>query len=704
MENLNIDVINRKKKLHEEIMDNINKNYLISNFNTNLTQLFKDYKNNLSQKNIYFFFVMKYIYSKKLIHLTRYHGPSKQIYQKKMEMAYIYSLFYIYLKFELFEKINKENNDNKEKKENQINMNKIISIKDFFKLVNYFYISQMINWRQVINILKYLIYQIKEHDNELQTATKVSILSSCLKFFGKIVEEMAKENEKEKEEINKEIKNEFFEDLFEILSDRKNHGNYLYLMRNMVREESIFVLIKLISKKNFFSEENKKYIEDNIIKIFKNNFRKEHINYFYKIFRRILIKFNKFNPNLKSNESNSENYEADFNMIKKDFSFLMKINEILLKVIKEEKDQILNNNCYYCDKGFAFNNKESDKIGFQVKDITYTRKGNNIFCILFSFQLKHSDNEKENKIIFSIVDSNNNEKFTLYNNSDYICLRYFTQKMREINLQKVQYNNIYNFLFYYDKNDINISINNIDISDVLKKSSDFKPAYFKFPDKFKVFVGCPEKTKNQKNEEYSFCGIIYPILLFELNELKKNETYTFLKNVLSKVKNRYYLIAEEYFNEHYNKKNKKDKENLNSEKVMHNYEIYYGLYDDLMKQEKIEKLLKIINNMILYINPYIIVSSFNKKEKVFKDYNIYENDNNKNISYFYEFSTIPSLEQGKIYSFRDFSVVSFFKINNGLNFIILQIETLYNFILILNSKEEYLELSNINYKEFFTQM
>ena len=701
MENLN----NPKKKLHEEIIDNIDKKYLISSFNSNLSQFFKDYKNNLTQKNIYFFFVTKYIHSKKVIHLTKYHGGLlKQIYQKKMNMAYIYCLFYIYLKFELFEKKNKENSNNKEKKESQININKIISIKDFFSLVNYFYINQIIPWREVINILKYLISKIKEHDNELQTATKVSILSSGLKFFGKIVEEMSKESEEEKEEINKEIKNEFFEELFEILSDGKNHGNYLYLMRNMIREESIFVLIKLISKKNFLSENNKKYIEDNIIKIFKNNFRKEHINYFYKIFRRILIKFNKFNPNLKNSELISENYEADFNTIKKDFSFLTKIDEILLKVIKEEKDQILNNNCYYCDKGFAFNNKASDKIGFQVKDITYTRKGNNIFCILFSFQLKHSHNEKENKIIFSIVDSNNNEKFTLYKNSDYICLRYFTQKMREINLQKVQYNNIFNFLLYYDKNDINISINNIDISNVLKKSSDFKPAYFKFPDKFKVFVGCPEKAKNQPNEEYSFCGIIYPILLFELNELKKNETYTFLKNVLSKVKNRYYLIAEEYFKEHYNKKNKKDKENLNAEKVMHNYEIYYGLSDDLMKQEKLEKLLKIINNMILYINPYIIVSSFNKKEKIFKDYNIYEGDNNKNISYFYEFNTIPSLEQGKIYSFRDFSVVSFFKINNGLNFVILQIETLYNFILILNRKEEYLNLSNINYQEFFTQM
>ena len=702
MENLNIDVINRKKESHEEIIDIIDKNYLISNFNSNLSQYFKNYKNKFEKKNIYFYFVFKYINSKSTKQLIKYHSASEQILQNKLEFAYIYSLFYIYLKFELFFKIN---NDNKEKKENQANIDKIISIKDFIDLIEYFYKSKIITWREVINILKYLIYQLKEHDNELLTSIKVSILSIILKFFGKIIKLISKlENEKEKEEINKEIKNNFFEDLFEILSDGKNTGNYLYLMRNMIKEESIFVLVKLISKKNFISDENKKYIEDNIIKIFKNNFRKEHINYFYKKFRKILIKFNKFNPHLTKEKDSEENFETNFNMINKDFSFLKKMNEILIKIINEEREQISNNNCYYCDKGFAFNNKELDKIGFQVKDITYTKKNNNIFCILFSFQLKQSNNDKENKIIFSIVDANNNEKLTLYENGENICLRYFTQKLREINLQKIEYNKIFNFLFYYDKNDINISINNIDMSNILKKATDLKPANFKFPEKFKIFGGCPEKIKNQKNEEYSFYGILYPILLFELNELKKNDTYELIKTTLSNVKNKYYLIAEEYFNEHYNKKNKKEKEIFDSEKIMHNYEIYYGLNDDLIKQKKLDKILKLINNMILYINPYIIVSSFNKKEKIYKDYNIYENETNKNISYFYEFNTVPSLDQGKIYSFRDFSVVSFFKINNGLNFVILQIEILYNFILVLNSKEEFINSSNINNKEFFEQM
>ena len=127
---------------------------------------------------------------------------------------------------------------------------------------------------------------------------------------------------------------------------------------------------------------------------------------------------------------------------------------------------------------------------------------------------------------------------------------------------------------------------------------------------------------------------------------------------------------------------------------MHNYEIYYGLNDDLIKQKKVKKKFNMVNNMILYINPYRIVSSFNKKVTSYKDYNIYQNENTKNINYFYEFNVIPSLDIGKIYAFRDFNIVSFFKTNNGLNFLILQIEVLFNYILLIGNNTEYLELIN----------
>ena len=79
-----------------------------------------------------------------------------------------------------------------------------------------------------------------------------------------------------------------------------------------------------------------------------------------------------------------------------------------------------------------------------------------------------------------------------------------TKKINEFNLIKVEYNTIFNFLFFQEKNKIKISINNNDISP--EKTSDFK-----LPDKFHMFIGCPEELK--KNE-FSFNGIIYPILLF----------------------------------------------------------------------------------------------------------------------------------------------------------------------------------------------
>ena len=320
----------------------------------------------------------------------------------------------------------------------------------------------MINWQKMINIFKYIIYQIKSRNNELQTSLKVSTLSIYLKFFVKMVKDLEKE-EKEKDQINEEIKKDILDELFEILADAKNNGNYLYFMRNMIKEESIFFLVKILIKSDFLSEANKQYIEENIIKILKNNFKKEHLNYFYKIFSKILIKFNYFNQNLKEGSSitsGNEDYKKNFTQINSDFSFLVKINEILIKLIKEEKDQINNNQCYYCDKGFVFNNRDKERFGFKVKDIIYTKKSNNNFCILFSFQLRESGFDKENKIIFSIVDSDNNEKLTLFENGNHICIRYFTKKLNEINLHKVEYNTIFNFLFFIDKNKIKISINN----------------------------------------------------------------------------------------------------------------------------------------------------------------------------------------------------------------------------------------------------
>ena len=61
--------------------------------------------------------------------------------------------------------------------------------------------------------------------------------------------------EENKEKINQEIKKEILEEIFEILSDAKNTGNYLHFMRSMIKEESIFFLIKLLIKSNLLSSQ-----------------------------------------------------------------------------------------------------------------------------------------------------------------------------------------------------------------------------------------------------------------------------------------------------------------------------------------------------------------------------------------------------------------------------------------------------------------
>ena len=686
METLNIGDNEQKKTFEEEIMDEIERNYLITNFNDNLKEIFSNAKNQITKKKIYFNFISNYINSKKIKIFIKRELTLKQDYQKKMNNAYMYSLFYIYLNFQLFVQVSEKNK-----------YQKIISLTDNFKLVRYFYKNNLINWKQIINILKYLIYQIKNRNNELSTSIKITTLSIYLKFFAIIIKDF-ETKEKEIEIINKDIKKDIFEELFEIFADNKNNGNYLYLMRYMLKEESIFFLVEIIAKSEFLSEDNKIYVEDNIVNILKNNFRKEHLNYFYKIFNKILIQFNNFitqEEEKKSSTPESIDHEKYFNLINKDFSVLVKINEILIKVIKLEKEQITNNDCYYCDKGFVFNNREKEKIGFKIKDINYIKKKDCNFCILFSFLLRDSGNNKDNKKIFSIIDSDKNEKLALFENGNNICLRYHSKNMTEKNLLNVEYNTIFNFFLFNDKNQIKISINNNDV--LTEKVPDFQ-----LPDKFQVFIGCPEEDTN----EYAFNGIIYPIILFEANDLKKKEKNLYLefKKLLSFVKNKYYLIAEEFFNYQYNIRNKKEIENENIEKIMHNYELYYGLSDDLDKLKKIEKFVSKGNNMILYINPYIINSSFNKKLLIYKDYNIYECDNKNKYNYFYEFNVIPSLDQGKIYSFRDNNIVPFFKTNNGFNFIIMQIESLFNYILLLAKNEQFLEIPNKNKKIFFSKM
>ena len=243
------------------------------------------------------------------------------------------------------------------------------------------------------------------------------------------------------------------------------------------------------------------------------------------------------------------------------------------------------------------------------------------------------------------------------------------------------------------KKKIRIYINNNENENISQEDTDFK-----LPNKFQLCVGCPKGNKNQKNPEFSFNGMIFPILIFELKG--KPNIYSEIRKYLTKTKNNYYLIGEKYFNQDEYMKNK-----INEEIIFTNYEKYYGLYDELESEIYTKSILNHVYKLILYINPYVVISSFIKRAIIYKDYNYYEiPEDNLKIQYSYEFNRVPSLDNGLLFPFKDNNIISFFKINNGLNFIILEIELIYNYLLLLHNNNNFMTLINENKKELYTLM
>ena len=94
----------------------------------------------------------------------------------------------------------------------------------------------------------------------------------------------------------------------------------IYFRHKFRKEESIFLLIKMMANNNIISNDNKIFIKEYIINFLMNNFRKEHLNYFYKFISKILLKFNSLNPkneNIKINNLLVKKLDRQFVCLKK---------------------------------------------------------------------------------------------------------------------------------------------------------------------------------------------------------------------------------------------------------------------------------------------------------------------------------------------------------------------------------------------------
>ena len=162
---------------------------------------------------------------------------------------------------------------------------KLYALSKFFDLVTKIFKSNLLPIKYIINAFKFYLYQLTQYKKNLTMPQQVNALKTFLKYFYKILKEINSRNVDK--EINDLIRKEILSKLFEILNgapnNNKNDDVNLYLINSFRKEENIFLLIKILVEKEFLSEENKVNLEVNLIKFLKNNFRKEHLNYFYEI-------------------------------------------------------------------------------------------------------------------------------------------------------------------------------------------------------------------------------------------------------------------------------------------------------------------------------------------------------------------------------------------------------------------------------------
>lgn len=655
--------INNKIK---DITDILVKNKLLSDYNSYLNCLNnendKSKMNKINISKIFPVFIKNYTHFRYIDYFLK--KANNIIIIKKN--IFIKSYFYHYALFYIFINLNKKKFDTDSKK--SIIDNIFISMKEYLKLLKILFKSQLLSYDEIINIFKlYIIHitNINNNETDLPSNKKIYFLINLIKYTQKVIKFILNSKNINKSQFIEKIFKEIIFKIFDIINN-KNNKEYISLINNFRKDKTLFLLLKILNQNNeYITKETNEKIEENIIQFLVNNFRKEHLNYFYKYIGKILIKFN----NLKENKD-------FFALLKQDFSFLTKINEILIKTINKEKLQLSDKKYkYYCNKGFFFNNKNNTNYGLKIKQVfnNINKKNDNNLCILFTFVINDIINNNDSmNIILSLSDSiNNKEILTLYIKGKNLYLRYFSKYLVELKLmENIQCNFYYSFFFFYDKKEIKISINNDD-----KISS--KENKFEIPKEFNIIIGYND-SYNNKSKFSAFNGIIFPIILFYLKDgkNKKDDIYKEIKELILKIRNNYYIIGEEYsFQNDYNT-------------ILN----YYGLFDEIENRNNVLEIYNKIKNIILYIEPNVIINSFNKRTKSYKDEKLYNDliDTKKYYQYTYEFNIIPSLETNFIYVFKDNNIVSFFKLNNGINYLILQIEIMYNFILLMkyNNKEE----------------
>lgn len=454
----------------------------------------------------------------------------------------------------------------------------------------------------------------------------------------------------------KKLINERVHKILEMIFEKNNKNSIenVKFCQKVLKEEKILDILKLSCdyyNNNIVDKENKDDIKNNLINLFTNSFNYNHLNYFYSISKKFIMNF--------KNDKQNKNY----------FSLINEIIEFLNGVQEKESSYAEQNN-FYCDKYFIFDYKDANS-GFKTTPITFNNQCDLGLSIIFSFYaIKTPSFNNEPQTLLSINNSNKNNifKICLIKNDLYLLISR-NENNKILLMKNIKYDTYNLCSFYHDQNIFYFSLNDKYEMPIDK---------IELKDINEIYIELGNDSSKNENEKYN--GMIGPVLIF--NSILDKVIIDRIKFL----KGKYYLIAEMLDQE------KLKINNDNNDSIFFSYEINSGIIN---KEEELYKYIndvkQSLGNLILYINPSVISNNLNFKEKYkFNDYQFYNNcldeiSNNIKKKIYYVFTTKEEISN--LFCIQN-SFFDFFMKNNVFNFIILNIEAIYNYLLISNDNDK----------------
>ena len=598
---------------------------------------------------------------KRKIHNFLLYSKRKKVIQFKKNLSLIDNKFCQLIIFIFLFLIYNIQNELEEEYENEYEIN----LKKIFLMIIHFYKNNLLDFDSIIlffNINFELII-----DSQILSDINIKNLVLLIDFWKKIIKisNINKNNNSAslKEENKKELMNKSILKVFEKIfgmNNKKTIDNIKFCHK-IVKHPKILELLKLCYEyydNNIIDLKNKEFIKKNLVKLLSNNFNNNHLNYLYYISKKCLLNY----TNNKI-ETQNKNY----------FSLINGIIEFLLE-LKKAEDNSIKNHIFYFNKYFIFDSSNENS-GIRTSSFDINTSNKLGLSLIFSFYaISRDENFHINNKVQTILSINDEDrksnifKICLKNANLYLYTSLTSKK--EILLTKdVNYNH-YNICFMcHVQNTIHFYFNN-------KRINTVNNINFKNVNKINVELGY-----NQFRNEI-FNGVIGPVLIF--NSLRDNQKV--YEKIINTLKGKYYLLGEIFRGreEPINANEVNDNFKNIDNNIFFSYEEYYGVSEnDLELNKFIKEAKKFLGNLVLYINPEVVLNHLNFKDKNrLRDYQIYNNCfdevyeiNHSNI--YYEFNHQESIIN-LICIENDLSKV--FINSNGYNFLVFNIESIYNYL------------------------